>query len=99
MPSIRSEPTPNPNSLKFTADHGPFVDRGMESFSSAEEAEGHALGERLFAISGVDNVFIMPQFVTVSKTPAADWAHVSPKVEAALSDHLADNTDARADDE
>ena len=71
MSSLQAEPTPNPNSLKFTTDAGPFLDGGMAAY-----------------ISGVEDVFVTPPFVTVSKAPGTDWAAVKPDVEAVLSDHL-----------
>lgn len=88
MASIESSPTPNPNSLKFTSGAGPFIDTPMESFSSAEEASGHPLGEPLFAIQGVSNVFIMPAFLTVTKRPEASWAEVQARIEAVLQAHF-----------
>ncbi len=92
MPTVRSETTPNPNSLKFTADSGSFVDDGMEAFSSPADAEGHPLGERLFSISGVDDVFITPDFVTVSKLPAADWSELAPTLASTLETHLSETS-------
>ncbi|HEX7070517.1 MAG TPA: NifU N-terminal domain-containing protein [Rhodothermales bacterium] len=91
MPRFNTDPTPNPNSLKFTTDAGLFIPSGMESFSSAAEAEAHPLGSRLFAIPGVANVFILPQFLTITKTPAANWNVLLPKVRAALEAHFAGN--------
>ncbi len=88
MPPLQAEPTPNPNSLKFTTDAAPFLDGGVAAYTSAEEAEEDPLARALFAISGVEDVFVTPQFVTVSKAPDTDWAAVKPAVEALLSDHL-----------
>lgn len=89
MAAISVQYTPNPNSLKFTADGATFTDGGMESYNSAAEARGNALAERLFALPGVANVFILPQFLTVTKHPAADWDDLQPKLETALEEHLA----------
>lgn len=84
MPKIQVSPTPNPESLKFTLSKGHFIESGMESFNSAEEADEHPLGHRLFSLPGVANVFILPQFVTITKHPAADWDLLVPKIEHAL---------------
>jgi hypothetical protein len=84
MPAFDVEPTPNPNSLKITTDAGPFLDEGLASFGSADEAEGHPLGERLFAIAGVENVLIMPEFVTVTKGAGTEWDLLMPKVKSVL---------------
>ena len=86
MPQLDITPTPNPNSLKCTLRKGAFIPEGMESFRSAEEAAGHALGERLFGIRGVADVFIVPQFLTITKRPDADWNDILPAVKKAVQD-------------
>ncbi len=88
MAPYRIQPTPNPNSLKFAAADQPFIDTGMQAFSNAEQASGHPLGEALFSVDGVDNVLILPAFVTVSKAPAADWNSMLPGIERVLQDYL-----------
>lgn len=88
MATIHSETTPNPHSLKFTTPDGSFLEEGMAAFSSAAEAEGHPLADQLFSIGGVEDVFITPTFVTVSKAAGVDWPDAKPKIEAALAAHL-----------
>ena len=88
MISIDVTPTPNPNSMKFTTSAGPFIDTPMESFSTPEQAADHPLGRRLFEIEHVQNVFVMPQFLTVTKSPDANWNAVVPRVEEVLRDHF-----------
>lgn len=88
MVTIDFEPTPNPNSLKFTASGRAFIDAGMESFGAPAQAAGHPLGEPLFGIDGVTNVFILPQFLTVTKQPDADWDDVIPAIEEVLTAHF-----------
>lgn len=88
MATIKAEPTPNPNSLKFETDQGRFIDDRMAAFSSKEEAESHPLARRLFSISGVTDVFITPEFVTVSKQPAVEWSQAKSEIETLLQEHL-----------
>ncbi len=88
MPTIHVDPTPNPNSLKFTLEEGHFIESGMESFRSAEEAASHPLASKLFALPGVDNVFIMPQFLTVTKKPEADWDNLLPRIQEILQEYI-----------
>lgn len=88
MAKIRSSPTPNPNSLKFTLKNGSFIESGMESFNDADDAADHELGRRLFAIDGVTNVFILPDFVTVTKQPDARWKDIEDAVEEAVTEYL-----------
>ena len=88
--NIHTSPTPNPDSLKFEAPGQTFIDSGLEAFHSATEAEDHSLGAELFALRGVASLLIVPQFVTVTKHPAADWDLLATSVTAVLEDHLAD---------
>lgn len=85
MPAFTFSPTPNPNSMKITTDAAPFIEQGMVSFDSPEEAAEHPIGRHIFGIPGVMNVFALPQFVTVTKHPAAKWNDVLPKLEGALN--------------
>ncbi|MEM1043088.1 MAG: NifU N-terminal domain-containing protein [Bacteroidota bacterium] len=89
MPPFTVQPTPNPNSLKFTASDRAFIEEGMGAFASAAEAEGDALGAPLFALDGVHNVLVLPGFVTVTKTTETDWDALLPRIEAILTEHLA----------
>jgi len=88
MATTQAESTPNPNSLKFTTENGPFLRTGVAAFTSAEEAEANPLAKRLFSVSGVEDVFITPEFVTVSKAPHVDWDAVTSDVEEILAEHL-----------
>lgn len=88
MPSFDVQTTPNPNSMKITTDAGRFTENGMVAFASAEEAADHPLGRRLFTIEGVDNVLILPDFVTITKTPPASWNDLLPAVEDVLAAHF-----------
>ena len=90
MPRFDTHPTPNPNSLKVTTSSGPFIEGGMASYNHPDEAEGDPLGSRLLSIEGVTGVFILPQFLTITKHPAARWEFVWEQVQAVLEDHFAD---------
>lgn len=92
MPKIQVSPTPNPDSLKFTLNKGQFIESGMESFNTPEEADDHPLGRRLFSLPGVANVFILPQFVTITKHPAEDWDVLVPKIEHAIKSYFDEKT-------
>ena len=87
--AVQSRPTPNPNSLKFESDGAPFVESGLLAFHSLREAAGHPLAADLFALRGVESLLIVPDFVTVTKHPAADWDLLAEGVERVLTEHLA----------
>ena len=88
MASVLALPTPNPNALKFSLSGVQVIPEGMRSYSTKDEATGDALGEALFTVQGVENVFLVPDFATVTKHPAADWNLMIPGIEAALEEHV-----------
>lgn len=90
MPAFDTHLTPNPNSLKITTNGDPFIESGMESFHAGEDPVDHPLGRRLLGVRGLANVFVVPQFVTVTKHPAAEWDEVVPGVMSALTEYFAD---------
>ena len=88
MTPLQAETTPNPNSLKFTSDGAPFTQGGVAAYSSEAEAQDDPLARQLFSIDGVEDIFITPQFVTVSKAPSVEWSALKPDIEAILAEHL-----------
>ena len=82
-------PTPNPNALKFSLPEGQVIPDGMRSYSTRGEAQTDPLARALFSVKGVENVFLVPAFATVTKHPAADWNLMIPGIEAALTEHAA----------
>jgi hypothetical protein len=85
---VIAEPTPNPNSFKFSLDRV-VIDRGSQSFRSPREAEQSPLAKRLFAVPGVQGLFLLNNFITVTREPDQDWDAIVPQVEAAIRDHYA----------
>lgn len=90
MPTFSTQPTPNPDSLKITTSGSLFMDNGMAAFASAEEAETNPLARRLFAVPGVVNLFVTPDFLTLTKSTGAHWDQLLPKVKKVLEDHFAE---------
>lgn len=84
---LNAQSTPNPDSIKFSSEEVQFGET-MHSFKSAQEAADHPMGHALFKIEGVANVFIVPDFVTVTKTPEADWDSILPAIKNAIETHL-----------
>jgi hypothetical protein len=87
MPKVSARPTPNPDSLKFTTDGARFIASGLRAYRTPAEAEGDPLGAALLAVGGVADVLILPDFVTVTKHPAAGWDDLLPAVERILQAH------------
>lgn len=72
--AVRSEPTPNPNALKFAV--GQPVGGPGTHVKGSEPEEAWAAG--LLAVDGVASVFFTADFVTVSKTPDGSWEAIVP---------------------
>ncbi|HEX8322802.1 MAG TPA: NifU N-terminal domain-containing protein [Tepidisphaeraceae bacterium] len=76
-------PTPNPNALKYSLD-GKICETPV-SFFKAEDGRDHPVASRLFAISGVDSVLLLHDFVTINKSAAAKWKDITPAVKKVLN--------------
>jgi hypothetical protein len=80
---LEIQPTPNPNAAKFVLDR-PVCEERI-SFWSAEQAQGHPVASRLFAIEGVASLLLLGDFVTVNKVAAASWAPIKRSVKNVLA--------------
>lgn len=86
--TVSAEETPNPNARKFNCSVK-VTEKGSLSFSSAEEAASHPLGQALFALEGVKSVFAVNDFVTVTKDDGATWSKLQPQLISAIATALA----------
>lgn len=81
--TVLAQPTPNPETYKFTLNR--VVAEGRpETYSSPEQAFLSPLARALFAVPGVAGVFLLKDFVTIRRQPGADWTALAPGVEAEL---------------
>jgi len=87
-PNISVQGTPNPNAAKFTVDRTLIEGGAGISFFDAETASQDALASQLFAIDGVESVFIAEDFVTITKSASAGWDDLVPKIENAIKEAL-----------
>jgi Scaffold protein Nfu/NifU N terminal len=77
--------TPNPNALKFTVGR----DVGGPKTFVAGQAVDDPLAADLLVIEGVTSIFMSADFVTLSKSPDADWAGIAPAAQQILERHFA----------
>ena len=87
QPTVRVEATPNPNALKFTANRTLWEGRA-QTFNSPEQALTSPLARDLLAVPGVKSVFLLRDFVSVSRDPGTPWESIAHRVEAVLRSHL-----------
>lgn len=72
--------TPNPNAIKFTANETLFEE--STSLKPGDSTD-HPFAKALLELDGVDNIFGYDDFVTINKTPDAEWDDLIPKVQEA----------------
>ena len=84
---VQPEPTPNPNAIKFTLDQ-PSTGGGAETFKEGSDPSASPLGAAIFALGDVTNVFATANFVSVTKSDAADWSELAPRVVEAIESHF-----------
>jgi NFU1 iron-sulfur cluster scaffold homolog, mitochondrial len=86
---VYTEMTPNPNSMKFVADRLVILEDQVAEFVSADQVKGNSeLAARLFTFPFVKNVFIMANFVTVTKDADSDWDLIKHEVREFIQRHL-----------
>lgn len=90
---VNAEVTPNPNTLKFGVNRR-LLESGSIDFPDKRKAQESPLASKLFEIESVNGVFIGTNFVTVTKTPAADWKDLIPGVSETLKAALSSSGSA-----
>ncbi len=89
---IQTESTPNPRTLKFLPGRdvlGPNErGAGGRDFSGAGAANVSPLARSLFAVEGVERVYLGGDFLTITKADGIEWPHLKPHVLAAIMDHF-----------
>ncbi len=84
---IQTEVTPNPATLKFLPGQV-VMNAGTANFTTSDEATVSTLATSLFALDGVNGVFLGTDFVTVTKDAEHDWEALKPFVLSAIMDHF-----------
>ena len=80
---IEIQPTPNPNAAKFVLDR-PVSQQPMSFFNSSA-AKDYPLAQKLFAIPGVSSLLLLGDFITINKSPDADWDDITDQARSVLS--------------
>jgi hypothetical protein len=80
---VTPQHTPNPNALKFNLS-APIAPGKSRSYASKASAASDPLAARLFDIPGVSQVFMLNDFITVTKSSDADWEEIQGPAEAVI---------------
>lgn len=94
---IQTESTPNPATLKFLPGQA-VMQMGTADFPTVESAVTSPMAQLIFEAEGVEGVFFGPDFVTVTKSDAVEWAHIKPAILGAIMEHYQSGNPVMADD-
>lgn len=84
---LRTRSTPNPDALQFVL-NAQVLGYGKKAYSSRADCNGDKLAEALFDIKGVSNVYVMDNFLTVTKEAVVDWNPLSGQVWKCIDTHV-----------
>ena len=85
--TIYSEKTPNPESMKFVANKMILPNDSID-FRANEGLEECPMAEELFKFDYVKGVFIMNNFVSITKKPEFDWFDLIPELKKFVQEYL-----------
>ncbi|RZJ05565.1 MAG: NifU family protein [Brevundimonas sp.] len=84
---IQTEPTPNPNVLKFLP--GRDVASDPRDFVNVDEATASPLAEALFQLEGVTGIFFGYDYVSVTRdVHGPEWSQMKAPILATVMDHF-----------
>ncbi|TLS25165.1 hypothetical protein PpBr36_07466 [Pyricularia pennisetigena] len=92
---IQTEPTPNSDALKFLPNHRvlpediptPYIEY-LNPRSTIAPPYPSPLAAQLMNIDGVQSVFYGADFITVTKAPDANWAHIRPEIFSLITEAI-----------
>ncbi|SFW42042.1 NifU family protein [Chitinophaga sancti] len=96
--SIYTEMTPNPETMKFVANKLLYPGKHID-FPDEASAKPSPLAAELFSFPFIRGVFIMANFITLTKTVETDWNDIIPTIKAFLKEYLEDNRPVLNEDE
>ena len=82
---VRTRETPNPNALQFVV-NAAILDNGNVSFGNKEEAKDDKMAAALFEKPGIINVYVMENFITVTKDDKTSWIPLKDRIWKSIDD-------------
>ena len=74
--NIYVEANPNPNSLKFVTDRMLLQNNEIKDYPNPKSAIESPIALALFEFKYIERVFIMSNFITITKNDLVDWEEV-----------------------
>jgi Fe-S cluster biogenesis protein NfuA len=87
--TVYAEMTPNPQAMKFVTDI--YLCENPIEYSSPDIAKENLLAKLLFGFPGVKNVFILSNFITLTKEGNQDWYELIGEIREAIRNYFLNN--------
>lgn len=87
--TVYAEMTPNPQAMKFVTDI--FLCENPIEYSSPEKAEENPLAKKMFEFPGIKNVFIVSNFITLTKEGNQDWYELIGAIRESIRNYFMNN--------
>lgn len=97
---IQTEPTPNPDALKFIPGQpvmGP--DSGTREFLAEADTRSSPLAKALLSLPGVKSLFFGPDFISINKHEDSDWPTMKPEIYSFLMEFFSSGQPVFSDPE
>jgi Fe-S cluster biogenesis protein NfuA len=88
MTNIYLEESPNPNSLKFVVNYLLVTEGEIYDYPDLASAATSPLAQALFKFDYVDRVFIMNNFVTITKNEDVEWYTIKESLKHFIHNYL-----------
>jgi Fe-S cluster biogenesis protein NfuA len=84
---VRTRETPNPSALQFVL-NSQIIEHGNLSYETVEDCGEDQLGKVLFEKSGVKTVYVMDNFITVTKEDDISWNPLKERVWKVIDENV-----------
>ncbi len=82
--TVKTEKTPNPNSLKYNLGKKLMEEGSNANFPNTESAKRSPLATGIFSITGIVSVFIGHDFVTLTRKEDVSWDDINQEMAPVL---------------
>jgi hypothetical protein len=86
MKIIAVEPTPSPNTMKFTLNEA-LPQGKANNYTLKQKQDAPQFVKEILDIEGVKGVYHVADFIAVERTPKVDWKAILPKVRHVFGEH------------
>ena len=87
---VHTEPTPNPNALKFILDR-PVKREGSSTYKTPMECGDNLFAVKLFTVRGVDQLHFFDHVITVTKFGFEEWGELEGKITEAIHSSIGEH--------